>query len=77
MSENILFYDVETTGLPLRGTPSDDPRQPHLVQFAAAGERVELIHRATNRDIFARGALHAAVRLHGRAPGRYRVADLL
>ena len=35
MSENILFYDVETTGLPLRGTPSDDPRQPHLVQFAA------------------------------------------
>ena len=49
----------------------------HLVQFAAAGERIELIHRATNRDIFARGALHAAVRLHGRAPGRYRVADLL
>lgn len=49
----------------------------HLVQFAAAGERIELVHRATNRDIFARGALHAAVRLHGRAPGRYRVADLL
>lgn len=35
----------------------------HLVQFAAAGERIELVHRATNRDIFARGALHAAVRL--------------
>lgn len=49
----------------------------HLVQFAGIGERIELIHRASNRDIFARGALHAAVRLHGRAPGRYRVADLL
>ena len=49
----------------------------HLVQFATAGERIELIHRATNRDIFARGALHAARRLNGRAPGRYRVADLL
>ena len=49
----------------------------HLVQFAAAGERIELIHRATDRDIFARGALHVAMRLHGRAPGRYRVADLL
>lgn len=49
----------------------------HLVQFAGAGERIELVHRASNRDIFARGALHAAVRLHGRAPGRYRVADLL
>lgn len=49
----------------------------HLVQFATAGERIELVHRATNRDIFARGALHAARRLNGRAPGRYRIADLL
>lgn len=49
----------------------------HLVQFAAAGERLELVHRATNRDIFARGALHAATRLAGRAPGLYRVRDLL
>ncbi|MFT4179696.1 MAG: dihydrodipicolinate reductase C-terminal domain-containing protein [Thermomonas sp.] len=49
----------------------------HLVQFTGMGERIELVHRASNRDIFARGALHAARRLHGRAPGRYRVADLL
>ncbi|MEQ1511551.1 MAG: 4-hydroxy-tetrahydrodipicolinate reductase [Lysobacteraceae bacterium] len=49
----------------------------HLVQFAGQGERIELIHRATNRDIFARGALHAAVRLAGRAPGSYRLRDLL
>ena len=49
----------------------------HLVQFTGQGERIELAHRATNRDIFARGALHAARRLHGRAPGRYRVCDLL
>lgn len=49
----------------------------HLVQFTAAGERVELVHRATNRDIFARGALHVATRLKGRAAGRYGVADLL
>ncbi|MCM2336166.1 MAG: 4-hydroxy-tetrahydrodipicolinate reductase [Pseudomonas sp.] len=49
----------------------------HLVQFAAPGERIELVHRATNRDIFARGALHAAARLVGRPPGQYRVRDLL
>ncbi len=49
----------------------------HLVQFTGLGERIELVHRASNRDIFARGALHAARRLHGRAAGRYRVADLL
>jgi len=49
----------------------------HLVQFAGNGERIELVHRASNRDIFARGALHAARALVGRAPGRYRVRDLL
>ncbi|MDQ2701998.1 MAG: 4-hydroxy-tetrahydrodipicolinate reductase [Pseudomonadota bacterium] len=49
----------------------------HLVQFSGAGERLELVHRAGNRDIFARGALHAASRLAGRNPGNYRLADLL
>ena len=49
----------------------------HLVQFAAAGERIELVHRATSRDIFARGALQAAVWLAGQGPGRYQVRDLL
>lgn len=49
----------------------------HTVQFATAGERIELIHRATSRDIFARGALHAAVRLTALGPGLHRFADLL
>lgn len=49
----------------------------HTVQFAGQGERIELIHRATNRDIFARGALHAASRLAGRPAADYRVRDLL
>lgn len=49
----------------------------HLVQFTTLGERIELVHRATNRDIFARGALHCAARLAGRPAGAYRVKDLL
>lgn len=31
----IMVFDVETTGLPLWNEPSEDPRQPHLVQVAA------------------------------------------
>lgn len=49
----------------------------HTVQFTGPGERIELVHRATNRDIFARGALHAATRLAGKPAGRYLLADLV
>lgn len=49
----------------------------HTVQFTGPGERIELVHRATNRDIFARGALHAASALAARPPGCYRLRDLL
>ena len=49
----------------------------HLVQFTGPGERLELLHRAGNRDIFARGALEAARRLAGRPAGRYGFAELL
>jgi 4-hydroxy-tetrahydrodipicolinate reductase len=49
----------------------------HTLIFASAGERIELIHRATNRDIFARGALAAAIWLAGRAPGRYSFDEVL
>ena len=49
----------------------------HLVQFTGLGERVELLHRATNRDIFARGALHVARQLNGRAAAAYSVRELV
>ena len=49
----------------------------HMVQFTGQGERVELVHRATSRDIFARGALQAAAWLASRPPGLYTIADML
>jgi 4-hydroxy-tetrahydrodipicolinate reductase len=49
----------------------------HTVVFAGAGERLELTHRASDRRIYARGALRAARWLHRRPPGLYGMAEVL
>jgi len=49
----------------------------HSVHLLGMGERLELVHRATSRDVFAHGALRAAAWIKGKAPGRYSVAELL
>lgn len=49
----------------------------HLAIFATEGERIELGHRAENRDIFARGAIRAALWLDGMPAGRYVMTDVL
>ena len=49
----------------------------HTVHLLGPGERLELTHRATSRDLFAHGALRAARFVVGKAPGRYTIADIL
>jgi 4-hydroxy-tetrahydrodipicolinate reductase len=49
----------------------------HAVILAGAGERIELAHKATDRGIFARGAVKAALWGRGRAPGLYSMNDVL
>jgi 4-hydroxy-tetrahydrodipicolinate reductase len=49
----------------------------HTVIFAADGERLELSHKAASRQIFARGAVRAALWAKGRPPGLYGMADVL
>ncbi len=49
----------------------------HTVFFAGQGERLEVVHRATTRDQFVRGALRAALWVKGRAPGLYDMHDVL
>jgi 4-hydroxy-tetrahydrodipicolinate reductase len=49
----------------------------HTVMFAGEGERIELVHRASSRRIYSRGALRAALWVNGRAPGVYDMADIL
>jgi 4-hydroxy-tetrahydrodipicolinate reductase len=49
----------------------------HTVLFAGTGEQVTLGHRATDRAVFARGALRAALWLARRPPGRYFMRDFI
>lgn len=49
----------------------------HTVWFAGAGERLQVTHEATDRAIFARGALRAAAWLAMQNPGRYGMANVL
>jgi 4-hydroxy-tetrahydrodipicolinate reductase len=49
----------------------------HTVYFIGMGERIELTHRAHTRDMFARGAVHAAKWVVGKKPGLYDMQDVL
>ncbi|NPA32979.1 MAG: 4-hydroxy-tetrahydrodipicolinate reductase [Aquificae bacterium] len=49
----------------------------HTVFFLGFGERLELTHRATSRDTFAKGALEAAKWIKGKEPGFYTMFDVL
>jgi 4-hydroxy-tetrahydrodipicolinate reductase len=49
----------------------------HTVIFANTGERVELTHKASSRDTFAKGALRAARWAQGQKPGLYDMQDVL
>lgn len=49
----------------------------HTVIFGAVGERIEITHKASSRDVFARGAVRAALWVAGKKPGLYDMGDVL
>jgi len=49
----------------------------HTVFFYGPGERIEITHKATNRDIFASGSIKAATWLAAQQPGSYTMFDVL
>jgi len=49
----------------------------HTVFLLGAGERIELTHRASSRELFASGALRVARWIVGKPPGRYGMVDVL
>jgi 4-hydroxy-tetrahydrodipicolinate reductase len=49
----------------------------HTILFGGLGERIEITHRASSRDTFARGALKASVWISTQRPGLYDMQDVL
>lgn len=49
----------------------------HTVMFAADGERIELTHKASSRQVFAKGAVRAALWARDKTPGLYSMRDVL
>ncbi|MDP2276686.1 MAG: 4-hydroxy-tetrahydrodipicolinate reductase [Nitrospirota bacterium] len=49
----------------------------HTVMFGGLGERIEITHKASSRDTFARGALKAAIWVSGKQAGLYDMQDVL
>jgi 4-hydroxy-tetrahydrodipicolinate reductase len=61
----------------IHGVRGGDVIGDHTVIFATDGERVELSHKASSREAFAKGALTAARWVQGRPPGLYTMRDVL
>jgi 4-hydroxy-tetrahydrodipicolinate reductase len=49
----------------------------HTVIFGGLGERIEVVHKVSSRDTFARGALRAALWVYGKPAGLYDMQDVL
>jgi 4-hydroxy-tetrahydrodipicolinate reductase len=63
--------------IPIQSIREGDIVGDHTVIFSGPGERLELTHRASSREIFARGALRAAEWIVGKPPGLYSMGDAL
>ena len=67
----------ESGGIGYQAARGGDVAGEHTVMFLGDGERLELTHRASDRAIFARGALHAARWLVDQPAGLYSMQDVL
>ena len=72
-----ILKTARNSEIPIQSIREGDVVGEHSVIFSGTGERLELTHRATSRQIFARGALRAAKWIIGRPPGLYSMQDVL
>ncbi len=72
-----LVGERTTAEIGLHSLRGGDVVGDHTVIFAGLGERLELTHKASSRDTFARGALRAAKWVVSQKPGLYNMQDVL
>ncbi len=68
---------ASTAAVPTASLRLGDAVGDHALTFAGPYERLDLVHRAESRDVFARGALEAALWTAKKKPGLYDMLDLL
>jgi len=68
---------VRNSEIPIQSIREGDVVGEHTVIFSGPAERLELIHHAASRDIFALGALRAAKWIINKPPGLYSMQDVL
>ena len=72
-----ILKAVRHSEIPIQSIREGDVVGEHAVIFGGPGEALELTHRATNRGIFAGGALRAAKWIVGKPPRLYSMQDVL
>jgi|SRR5579862_5334658 len=72
-----ILKEVRRKDAPSHALRIGDVVGDHTVTFGTSGERIELTHRATSRETFARGALRAAKWAVKQPPGLYDMQDVL
>jgi len=77
LSEVLKAAQKIESEIPIQSIREGDVVGEHTVIFSGSGERLEITHRAANREIFAGGALRAAKWVMGRPPGLYSMQDVL
>jgi 4-hydroxy-tetrahydrodipicolinate reductase len=77
LAETLKAAQKSGKKIPIQSIREGDVVGEHTVIFSGLGERLELTHRAANREIFAGGALRAAKWVMGKPPGLYSMQNVL
>ena len=75
--EKSLTEEKLEKNIPVHSVRAGDIVGEHTIIYATEGERIELTHRASSRDTFAKGAIEAAAWVVNKKPGVYDMGDVL